>query len=133
MKPIKVFIWLNAILFVLYGLAFMFAPQYLSMLITDAVPASSSALIDMRATYGGISLGFGLLLAYATRKVQTLEFGTWGIILVVGGMAIGRLLGIILDGSPNTTMYVYLALEIIVVVLAFVLLPNLKTSLKESK
>ena len=118
----KALVWLNAVLFMLYGLGFMFFPEYLSELVTDASPSSSSGLIDMRATYGGISLGFGVLLAYMVRRADMLRLGVWAVMLIVGGMALGRGIGMVLDGSPNTMMYVFLALEVAVVLVGVALM-----------
>ena len=121
MKAVKILIWLNAGVFLLYGLGFIFFPEALSLWVTDAFPASTSGMIDMRATYGGLALGFGLLLAYSTRKSNDLRLGLWAVILAVGGMAFGRIVGIFVDGSPNTMMYIYLALEILVVAIGLFL------------
>ena len=43
-------------------------------------------------------------------------------ILVLGGMAVGRCYGLIVDGSANGFMYLYLALEILAVAVSFVVL-----------
>lgn len=126
MKAASFLIDFNAILFFMYGLGFLFFPEYLSALVTGDSPSNSSAIMDMRATYGGISLGFGLLLAYCARCAKTTTTGLWGIILVVGGMALGRLAGIIIDGSPNTIMYIFLILELTIVTVALAALPRVK-------
>lgn len=129
MKSAKILIWFNAIVFFLYGIGFIFFPETLSSVITDNIPSSSSGTIDMRATYGGISTGFGLLLAYTTYNKNTIKLGVWGVIMIVGGMGIGRIVGLFLDGSPNIFMYIYLIYEIIAVALGLLILS--KKDMKE--
>lgn len=113
----KQFIRINSIVFLLYGLGFMFFPEAFSQYVTDAIPLSKSALIDMRATYGGMSIGFAILLWYMGSNRTTLKLGVMAVNLVVGGMAFGRIVGIIIDSSANQMMYIYLLLEILVIIL----------------
>ena len=60
-----VLLWINAALFVVFGAVFIIAPALLSQVITGATPGTTNALIDMRATYGGMALGIGLFWAIA--------------------------------------------------------------------
>ena len=61
---------------------------------------------------------WGLPLCYS----NSLRAGVWAVILVLGGMAVGRCYGLIVDGSANGFMYLYLALEILAVAVSFVVL-----------
>ena len=112
MKLAQTLIWLNAVFFAVYGVLFVFAPIAISHLVVDASPASPSALIDMRATYGGMSIAVGLLFAFLVQKKSTIRIGMIGVIMMMSCMAAGRLVGMIVDGDPNVVMYVYLILEI---------------------
>ncbi len=113
----KGFVQINAWVFLLYGVAFGLFPEAMSQFITDGFPNSNAGMIDLRATYGGISLGFALLLFYMAREAQNRLTAVIAIILIVGGMAVCRALGIILDGPSNSMMYIYLIVEIVVVIL----------------
>ncbi|HAA15224.1 MAG TPA: DUF4345 domain-containing protein [Cytophagales bacterium] len=126
----KVFILVNSVVFFLYGLGFIFFPAALSTFITDGVPATSSGFIDMRSTYGGISLGFGILLYLIHKNPATHRLGTIAAMLVVGGMAFGRTVGICVDGTPNSMMYLNLALEVTIVLVGWRLLSQLGASPK---
>jgi hypothetical protein len=110
----------------LFGLGFVFFPETLSLFVTDSAPTTSSGLTDMRATYGGISLGFALFLGITSRNSQFFSLGTKAIILVVGGMAFGRIIGMIQDGSPNEMMYINLVLEVVIVIIGLILLSKSK-------
>lgn len=127
----KVFIIINLVTFLLFGLGFIFFPETLSLYITDTAPTTTSGITDMRATYGGISLGFAILLGITSRNSKLFSIGTKASILVVGGMAFGRIIGMMQDGSPNKFMYINLALEIIIVIIGLLLL--LKVEGNEAK
>ena len=118
----KIFILINSIVFLLYGIGFMFFTETLSLYVIDTVPNTKSDLIDMRATYGGMSIGFALLLYLTSQDSKIFVLGVKSIILIVGGMALGRFTGIIKEGSPNTLMYIYLLLEVLVVLIGVKLL-----------
>ncbi len=127
----KNFILINAVIFLLYGLGFLFFPEILSQFVTDAIPTSTSGLIDMRATYGGMSIAFAILLWYMQQNRHTIKPAIIAINLMVGGMALGRIAGIIIDGSANNMMYIYLFLEIVVVMLGLRLLSKLNASMQQ--
>ena len=117
----RLLVRLTALIFVLYGVGFIVAPALLSQYVTGAVPTSASGLIDMRATYGGMSLAIGLLLLHLSRQ-STPRTGLLGVLLLMLGMAGGRVCGMLVDGAANPVMQVYLALEIIAALAAAALL-----------
>ncbi len=120
MKASKVVLLVNSVLFMLFGTGFMFAPAAFSQWITGAAPNTPSAMIDMRATYGGLALGIGILWwSYANNG--TLRIGLFSAFLVLGSVAGGRIIGIFLDGSPNAFMFILLVVEVIFAVLNFIL------------
>lgn len=107
--------------FLAYGCAFALFPAGLSMFVTGAVPDTSSGMIDMRATYGGMSIAVGAMLFLLAGKQRTLRFGLLSVALVLLGMAVTRVVGIVLDGNPNTLMFVYLVAEIVPSIIALLL------------
>lgn len=108
---VRGFVWVNAVLFVVFGLAFMFAPAYFAALFVDAVPASASAAIDMRATYGGLAGGVGLWLAYCARVAPAV--GLIGVVLLSIPVVFARALGFATEGAPNAFMWTFFGLEIL--------------------
>ncbi|KGD65596.1 hypothetical protein Y5S_00820 [Alcanivorax nanhaiticus] len=107
-----------ALVFLAYGVGFVFVPGLLMQQVVGEIPVASSAWIDLRATYGGLSLGVGLLLAVLSMRTETLRAGTLGVVFLMAGMAGGRIVGMVLDGSPNGYMMLYLLLEIVTAALA---------------
>lgn len=118
----ELLIKVTAVIFAVYGLAFIFAPTQLAMLVTEASPTTTAALTDMRATYGGMSLAVGTLLFILAARPQSQRLGLTAVLLLMLGMAGGRIVGIALDGSTTQIMWVYLALELVVAVAATILL-----------
>ena len=82
-------------------------------LVTDGVPSTASALIDMRATYGGMSIAVGILLAMFAIRQETLRSGIVMQALLMTCMASTRVIGMVLDGEPNVLMFIYLLLELV--------------------
>ena len=124
---------LTAAVFAAYGVGFILAPAWMADLSTGAVPATASGLIDMRATYGGLSLAVGVLLWRLAASPETLRAGLRSVIVLMVGMAGGRLVGMALDGSANALMWTYLAAECVLTVIAAWLLARADTTTRHKE
>ena len=113
MRLMVILLRINAALFFVFGIGFIFAPAVLAQFVTGAAPALPTALTDMRATYGGMALGIGIFFAYTTWVQRGVYEAVIGAVLVMLGLALGRTLGIVIDGSPNKMMHLLLAAEIL--------------------
>lgn len=120
MNASKLIIVVTAAVYFIYGVAFTVAPESLSQAVTGSAPSSGSGLIDMRATYGGMSIATGILLYILSRS--EVRLGLIGVVIFLSSMALTRAYGMVVDGEANTYMYVYLALEVVVAVAAAILL-----------
>lgn len=118
----KIFIHLVAMFFVCYGIAFSLVPEFMLQLVIGSNETSNTGLIDIRATYGGLSLTIGLALHWLALQTNQVEMALQFILLLMFSMAIPRLIGITFDGGVDWFMYLYLALECISIVIAFLLL-----------
>lgn len=105
-------IFLAAGFFLVYGLAFSLMPAGIALFVTGSEPESVSALIDFRATYGGMTVAVGLALFYLY-AIQQLRACLVIVILVLLSMAVTRTLGIFVHGPGNVLMYWYLGLELL--------------------
>ena len=112
----------TAAIFLVYGLLFFVVPIEAFQFVVDGTATSSSAITDLRATYGGMSVGVGIILTILGMKQQTLKMGLIAVLVLMLGMAFGRSVGIIFDGDTNNYMYIYLALEIVASCVSLVLL-----------
>jgi hypothetical protein len=122
MKFARILLLLGSGIFALYGLLFSIAPVELARLVTGDAPSSPSALIDMRATYGGMSIAVGMILMLLALKEETIRIGVVSLLLVMVCMAATRIVGIAVDGDANIAMYFYLGLEIVAAVLCSIAL-----------
>ena len=108
----------TAFVFVVYGVGFALSPQSMSMAVTDGVPETESALIDMRSTYGGLSIAVGVLLWILARNQGLQTLGLRAVAMIMGAMAATRTIGILAEGSPNGVMWILLATELLVLSLS---------------
>ena len=111
LKFAKALILINGILFIGFGLGFILAPVFFSTLFTGGHFTTPSAIIDVRATYGGLALGLGIWLVICTK--QNVRLGLVGSFAILASLIIGRVTGIALDGSANIFMQIFLAAEVL--------------------
>ena len=76
----------------------------------------------MRAAYGGALLGIGATLQLLGSKPETRNQGLYALIAILGCMALGRVVGMIVDGQVNVVMYIFLAYELVFAILSVVFL-----------
>lgn len=121
-----ILLWINSVMFVLFGAAFIIAPEFISALATHSTPSTPSAVTDMRATYGGMALGLGFFFGFCAMRSSASSVGLMASALVLGFIATGRLVGIIVDGSLNWFMLILFATEIFFAVVAIVTLKKIE-------
>lgn len=125
-------LWINCAAFLGFGLGFALAPTQLADLILGVAPTAPSALIDMRATYGGITIGTALFFGLCAARPNWQHPGLVASALMMGGLATARVLGIVVDGEPNGFMLGFLALEVLAAVLSLAALRQSERSLVTS-
>jgi hypothetical protein len=108
----------NAALFIAFGACFIVAPEFFADALTGSEPWTTSATIDMRATYGGMGLGIGLAFWFLARQRETVIAGLVGALLVLAATAMARMIGFVADGSPNMPMLLLFGAEVLFVALA---------------
>lgn len=118
----KIFVLGTAAIFFVYGLLFFVIPVETFKFVVDGGVTSSSGITDMRASYGGMSVGIGVIMFLLAMNPQTIRMGLVSVFVVMFGMAFGRFLGILVDGDANSYMYIYLGLEVAASLVAFVLM-----------
>lgn len=116
---------LTALSFITLGLGFVTAPGYLSEVLLGEVQTTPGAMLDMRATYGGLGAGVGLALWSLTRQRETIVAGLIVSSLVLTSIALARLAGFAVDGGPTAYMWGALALESLFVVLTLLALKRI--------
>lgn len=126
MKYPIILLWTASVLFVIFGIGFIIAPGFISMLITGGMPSTPSAIIDMRATYGGMALGIGLFFGFCARQSDKIHIGLIAALSSLSGIASARLIGILVDGSPTIFIWLLLVSELLFIALIIAALAQLK-------
>ena len=105
-------LFFSALFFSGFGAWLLADPIGTARLVEIALP-TAAARIDFRATYGGLNLALGFLLAAA--GAQAAQHAGGGLILQVaifGGYLLGRLTGILAESAVPPPMGIILACEI---------------------
>ncbi|MEJ0057736.1 MAG: DUF4345 domain-containing protein [Bacteroidota bacterium] len=104
----QVFLGLMALAFAKVGIEALINPQAVLAQV-GIVLDNPSAASSMRAVYGGMHLVFGIYCLVGTFKNSRgpLEL----IVLYTAGFIIGRVSGIIVDGTPNNFVQTWLVTE----------------------
>jgi hypothetical protein len=109
----------NLAVFVAYGIAAVLFPANLAQLAEVQLP-SSSALADLRALYGGLSLAIAALFLQALRDPRWVAPAVFMAIAASLGPASVRLYSCAVSGVPNELVLGFIVTEIGGAVWAFV-------------
>jgi ABC-type uncharacterized transport system permease subunit len=97
--------------FTIFGLSHMSAPDTM-LSVHGLLLTSASAYSDVRAGYGGLYVSLGLVFLGGAASSQMRELALLMLAAVTGGLAAGRLLRLVLDGTPTWTAWILLAVEL---------------------
>ena len=123
LRKVAVFVVkLTALVFLLFGAACLIGPTEVIHSATGHAITHNVALIDIRATYGGMSLGVAAILYFLSTSTALLRAGLFSVLALMLSMAGGRAAGMIAASTTNGVMLFYLALEIMTATVAAVLL-----------
>ena len=95
----KVLLWFNAIGFLGFGLVCLVMPEFPTNL-SGLTLSSADAPIEIRAQYGGIFLAITAMSLLGALRVSMQRPALILLFFVYGGLAGGRLLGLLLDPGP---------------------------------
>ena len=118
---------LGALILAGIGLGFLIVPVQWAAIVDIALP-TATARTDLRATYGGFDLAFGVFLAVCATRPGWSRPGLVALGLAAAGFGGGRLLGILVEGSASPLMIAFAALEVMLAVAAFAALRRLPPS-----
>ena len=107
----RILLVVSALIWLAIGVTFLFWPRAMAAYVEVQLP-TPTALIDFRATYGGFDLAIGIFFAICAFHAAWTRPGVAALALVYGGFAGGRIVGLLLDGTPKPLMYQLLATEL---------------------
>jgi hypothetical protein len=99
-----------ALVFVWVGLNGLFAPAAITGPV-ELMAASASANNEIRANYGGMHLAVSALFVTGAVSVALRWAATVVLTLFTGGLVVGRLVSLLVDGMPNAFVMQLLATE----------------------
>lgn len=105
----RILIVLSAGIFVFFGVWLFAIPTALEGI--GIALTTPEAVIDIRATYGGLELGLAAFLLVAQARPAWHRAALLLSALCIGGFGSGRLAGILLAGEGTTLMWFFLAIE----------------------
>jgi len=108
----------TGLVFAVIGVGFLIVPETWARWVGIVLP-SPLARIDLRATYGGFDLAFGIFLLACARNGAWLRPGLWACGLALAGFAAGRIIGMVAEGAAPRRMLGLLAVELSLAVLSF--------------
>jgi hypothetical protein len=117
-------IFLTILIYLIIGFWCLLAPVQTSSGVEIQLP-TTTALVDFRATYGGMLVGIGIFFIICLKETY-IRLGLNLQSLSLGGLAFGRLVGLALDGMPKPLIIYFLIAEIAAVILAVVALWRLE-------
>ena len=103
--------------FVIFGVGYALSP--LSLMEATGLSGTAPGVTDVRATYGGFQIGFGVFMILAAGRPDVVRVALFATALVVGAVAVCRGAGLLLDGSPSPTNLGAMVFEIGVAAVAF--------------
>jgi hypothetical protein len=104
------------LLVVCFGVYLALTPERAIEWFGGKLPKTSSDVINLRATYGGTSIGIGAFVAWvpALRPWLRSVLGLLG--FVMAGIGAARLLGFAVDGNPDGRQAIWIIAEVILAV-----------------
>ncbi|EPG73417.1 PF14248 domain protein [Leptospira fainei serovar Hurstbridge str. BUT 6] len=117
----KGYLFLNLAVYFAFAVSFFIAPTTLANQIGFSIH-STAALADFRAMYGGLCLGIGILILLGILRQKTRIAAIQISVFTAGGLLLGRLVTLLLDGSGNEYIYISMLTEVFGVALGFFLL-----------
>ena len=114
----RLVLWIAAVLFAAFGIAFALAPHRLAATVDIQLP-TDTAVTDFVATYGGFQIGFAVFLGVCLRRPGRVRLGLLASGCAVAGFAVSRAVGILLLRDVRPVLYGVLLFEATAAAVAF--------------
>jgi hypothetical protein len=119
----RIFLGLSALLWLVFGIGYFFAPQLLGQEeYAGVVATTATGSAEIRAMYGGLEAAIGVMAALALFRSDLVRPALLTIAFLTTGLALARLLGAVMDGGFSSYTWGGLAFEIASAAVAWTLL-----------
>jgi hypothetical protein len=120
-KLSKILLISGAFIYFAFGFVFLFVPDIITTMDGIILPDRSAAN-HIRAVYGGMEIGLGMLLIYFCFAKNGLRNGLIVLAFSIGVTALCRLFGIVFDGGGDTSNWLSFGAEFAFGVIALILI-----------
>ena len=127
MKTAKGFLLCIGLLFLSYGIYCLINPNLLHDL-TGMILSDNTALIEVRAMYGGLQITTGIYLIYCALNSQCVPQALILCVFMFAGLAGARAFGLTIDGGDNGYNFSAAIFEAISGIIALALLKQINKS-----
>ena len=117
----RVVLVLTGLIYLVFGVFFLVDPEQAATIVCFWL-GGPTAFTEVRAFYGGLEIGLAAFLVVCAVVRRFGPAGLLATLLLCGGTAAGRLVGMVVDESRSTVVVVSLAVELIVMALAAIAL-----------
>ena len=115
----RVSLTLTGLFFLSLGIAFLVAPELLMQF--AGLPADRpGSIIEVEARYGGLQVGLGLFFLVSSFRFRWVRAALGAQILIFGGLAVGRLTGLLVSPGGSRLHVLYFSLECLGALLGFI-------------
>ena len=94
-----------------FGVAFLLRPTQMAQMVSVQLP-EPTAKMEIRAFYGGLEIGLAVFLFACAATGAWIKPGLLAAGLACAGPALGRTVGLLLDGRPKPVIFTSLAVEV---------------------
>jgi len=112
----KTLVGLVALFFVVWGVRFYFTPDAMAQAFS-VVPTGIAGLATVRGDLGGAFLATGVFAALGVWKGAA--HWLWSAIIVIGAIAVGRIVGFVVDGTDPMTIMPFVVELVFIAMLWF--------------
>lgn len=107
-----------ALTFLGFGAWFLLRPGAIDGM--GVLLGSSAARTEIRAMYGGLEVGLGVFFGISALRTSWLRPALFGQMTTLGGLAAGRIVGMVAEGVIDPSILLFTALELAGAALALV-------------
>ncbi len=113
----RLILTLCGLAFIGFGLAFLVSPAAMARFV-DLELLTPTAFTEVRGMYGGLEIGIGIFMLTAVGRREHVVAGLRLALFAFGGLAAGRLVGLVVDGPWQPVTWLLVAAEVTAATLA---------------
>jgi hypothetical protein len=114
----RVSLGLTTLAFLGFGLLFLFRPDAIASMGVSL--ESATARTEIRGFYGGMEIGLGVFFGISLLRPRWFRPALLAQVAAFGGLAMGRIVGVLAEGSAEIVIWFFVAIELAAALLGLV-------------